>query len=83
MVCVFVLIHFHERFQIDAFSMKTLNVLVLTEGPLDGTHRNARVFKQKRISVDAYISFAGVSCMTSVAIVPLNRWFSFSLEGHK
>ena len=31
-VCVFVLIHFQERFQIDAFSMKTLSVLVWTEG---------------------------------------------------
>ena len=27
-VCVFVLIHFRERFQIDAFLMKTLSVLV-------------------------------------------------------
>ena len=31
-VCAFVLIHFQERFQIDAFSMKTLSVLVWTEG---------------------------------------------------
>ena len=31
-VCVFVLIHFQERFQIDAFSMKMLSVLVWTEG---------------------------------------------------
>ena len=31
-VCVFVLIHFQERFQIDAFSMQTLSVLVWTEG---------------------------------------------------
>ena len=30
-VCVFVLIHFQERYQIDAFSMKTLSVLVWTE----------------------------------------------------
>ena len=27
-VCVFVLINFQERFQIDAFSIKSLNVLV-------------------------------------------------------
>ena len=31
-VCVFVLIHFQERLQIDAFSMQTLSVLVWTEG---------------------------------------------------
>ena len=31
-VCVFVLIHSQELFQIDAFSMKTLSVLVWTEG---------------------------------------------------
>ena len=31
-VCVFVLIHFQEPFQIDAFSAKTLRVLVWTEG---------------------------------------------------
>ena len=31
-VCVFVLIHSQERFQIDAFSMKTLSVLVWMEG---------------------------------------------------
>ena len=31
-VCVFVLIHFQERFLIDEFSMKTLSVLVWTEG---------------------------------------------------
>ena len=32
-VCVFVSTHFQERFQIgDAFSMKTLSVLVWTEG---------------------------------------------------
>ena len=30
-VCVFVLIHLQEHFQIDAFSMKTLSVLVWTE----------------------------------------------------
>ena len=30
--CVFVLIHFQERFQIDAFTTKTLIVLVWTEG---------------------------------------------------
>ena len=30
--CFFVLIHFQERFQIDAFVMKTLSVLVWTEG---------------------------------------------------
>ena len=30
--CAFVLIHFQESFQIDAFSMKTLGVLVWTEG---------------------------------------------------
>jgi len=30
-VCAFVLIHFQERFQIDAFSMKTLSVLVWKE----------------------------------------------------
>ena len=30
--CVFVLIHFQERFQIDTFTMKTLIVLVWTEG---------------------------------------------------
>ena len=29
---VFILIHFQERFQIDAFTMKTLIVLVWTEG---------------------------------------------------
>ena len=31
-VCVFVLINFQERFQIDAFSIKILSVLVSTEG---------------------------------------------------
>ena len=31
-VCIFVLIHFQEHFQIDAFSMKTLSILVWTEG---------------------------------------------------
>ena len=31
-VCIFVVIHCEERFQIDAFSMKTLSVLVWTEG---------------------------------------------------
>ena len=31
-ICVFVLINFQERFQIDAFSIKTLSVLVWTEG---------------------------------------------------
>ena len=31
-VCVFVLIHFQERFLIDEFSMKTLSVLVWTKG---------------------------------------------------
>ena len=31
-VCVFVLIHFQERFLIDEFSMKTLSVLVWTGG---------------------------------------------------
>ena len=31
-VCVFVLIRFQERFKIDAFLMKTLSVLVWTEG---------------------------------------------------
>ena len=31
-VCVFVLIRFQERFKIDAFLMKTLSVLVSTEG---------------------------------------------------
>ena len=31
-VCVFVLIHFQESLQIDAFSMQTLRVLVWTEG---------------------------------------------------
>ena len=31
-VCVFVLIHLQERFQIGAFSMKTLSVLVREEG---------------------------------------------------
>ena len=31
-VCVFVLIHFQERLQIDEFSMQTLSVLVWTEG---------------------------------------------------
>ena len=31
-VCAFVLIHIQECFQIDAFSMKTLSVLVWTEG---------------------------------------------------
>ena len=31
-VCVFVLIHSQGRFQIDAFSMKTLCVLVWTKG---------------------------------------------------
>ena len=31
-VCVFVLIHFQERFHIDVFSMQTLSVLVWTEG---------------------------------------------------
>ena len=30
-LCVFVLIHFQERFQIDAFSIKTLSVLVWTK----------------------------------------------------
>ena len=38
-VCVFVLIHFEVRFQIDEFSVKTLSVLLC-------------VFKRKRISVD-------------------------------
>ena len=31
-VCVFLLTHFQERFQIDAFSVKTLSVLVWMEG---------------------------------------------------
>ena len=45
--CVFVLIHFQEYFQIDAFSMKTLSAVVWTEGM---THRNVCVFKRKPIS---------------------------------
>ena len=32
-VCVFLLIHFQERFQIDAFSMKTLSVLGMDRRP--------------------------------------------------
>ena len=49
--CVFVLIHFQERFQIDAFTTKTLIVLVWTEG-LNASKRmrfqNARAPNEKR-----------------------------------
>ena len=63
---VSVLIHFRERIQIDALSMKTISVLVLG-GPAQRIEmyvfsiENAR----KRISVDAraYLSFPGVSYM--------------------
>ena len=46
--CVFVLILFQERFQMDAFLMKTLGVLVWTEG-LKGW--KCVRFKRKRNSV--------------------------------
>ena len=49
--CVFILIHFQERFQIDAFTTKTLIVLVRTEG-LNASKRmrfqNARAPNEKR-----------------------------------
>ena len=49
-VCILVLIQFLERFQIDAFSMKTISVLVWTEKP-----KRIEIFcvsKRKRSSVD-------------------------------
>ena len=46
---VFVLILFQERFQMDAFLMKTLSVLVWTEGLKAW---NVCVFKRKHNSVD-------------------------------
>ena len=51
-VCIFVLISFQKRFQIDAFTMKTLSVLLLvwTEG-LDASNYTVCVFKRIRISV--------------------------------
>ena len=51
--CVFKVTHFQERFQIDAFSMKTLSVLVWTESL---NVSNVCVLKGKRASVDrAYV----------------------------
>ena len=49
-VCILVLIQFLERFQIDAFSMKTISVLVWMERP-----KRIEIFcvsKRKRSSVD-------------------------------
>ena len=40
-VCVFVLMYFQERFQIDAFSVKALRVFVWTEG-LNGAYKGNR-----------------------------------------
>ena len=48
-VCVFVLIHFQERFLIDEFSTKTLSVLVWTEGL--NASKGMR-FNRKHIRVD-------------------------------
>ena len=51
--CVFKVTHFQERFQIDAFSMKTLRVLVWTESL---NVSNVCVLKGKRASVErAYV----------------------------
>ena len=50
-VCVFVLIHFQERFQIDVvFFMKTLSALVWTKGL--NASKYICAFKRKRISLE-------------------------------
>ena len=56
----FVLIHFQERFQIDAFSMKTLSVLLLTED-LNNASKFMRP-KRKRICVDGALYLLYTFC---------------------